>query len=224
MCVKGTLVRRVLPLVMVLAACSDPGAGPKITGVPPPGGTTVVTTEPAAGNKPSLGQAPDDLHGVNWQQATLTAAFCGVDELVTFQEGTVNATSATWGEVELWVSSSKTVWFGDIDADGRDEAAVSLGCDNGGGTASSELAFGLVVVRSAGGKLELVGEISTTTMRDDAPHVPLLTDPRFEKGAVTVKERWYRPSDANCCPTAASLTRWWLRDGTLKPDPSVQVS
>jgi hypothetical protein len=43
-------------------------------------------------------------------------------------------------------------------------------------------------------------------------------------GRITVKELWYRPSDANCCPTGASLTRGWLRDGTLKPDPAVQVS
>ena len=47
---------------------------------------------------------------------------------------------------------------------------------------------------------------------------------QFEKGAITVKELWYRPSDANCCPSGVSLTRWWLRDGTLKADPAVQVS
>ena len=37
------------------------------------------------------------------------------------------------------------------------------------------LAFGLVVVRSAEGRLELVGEVSATTMRGDAPHVPECT-------------------------------------------------
>lgn len=217
-------MRRVLPLLLLLAACGDPAAGPKITGEPQRGGTTVVTTAPSGGAKPALGTAPDDLRDVDWQRATLPAEFCGVEKPVTFQEGTVKATSTTWGEVEIWINTRKPVWFGDVDADGGDEAAVNLGCDNGGGTASSQLAFGLAVVRAQDGKLELVGEISTTTMRDDAPHVPLLTEPRFEKGAITVKELWYRPSDANCCPTGASLTRWWLRDGTLKADQAVQVS
>jgi hypothetical protein len=217
-------MRRVLPLLLLLAACGDPSAGPKVSGGPRSGTTTVVTTELPAGAKPSLGTAPDDLHGVDWERATLPAEFCGVEKPVTFKEGTVRATSTIWGEVEIWINSSRPVWFGDVDADGRDEAAVNLGCDNGGGTASSQLAFGLAVVRAQNGKLELVGEISTTTMRDDAAHVPLLAEPRFEKGSITVKELWYRPSDANCCPTGASLTRWWLRDGTLKADPAVQVS
>jgi hypothetical protein len=217
-------VRRVLPLLLLLTACGDPTVGPKVTGAPEPGNTTVVTTEPSAGTKPSLGKAPDDLHSVDWQQATLPAEFCGVEKPVLFREGAAKATSTTWGGVDLWIHSERPVWFGDVDADGRDEAAVNLGCDNGGGTAASQLAFGLVVVRANNGNLELVGEISATTMRDDAFHVPLLSDPRFEKGVITVKELWYRPSDANCCPTGASLTRWWLRDGTLKPDRAVPVS
>lgn len=217
-------MRRLLPLLLLLAACGDPVAGPKITGGPQPGSTVVQTMAPSEGARPSLAKASRDLHAVDWQQATLTAAFCGVEQPITMRDGKVNATSTLWGEVGLWINTFKPVWYGDIDADGQDEAAVNVGCDNGGGTASSQLAFGLVVVRSHDGNLELVGEIGTTTMRDDAPHVPLLTEPQFEKGAITVKELWYRPSDANCCPSGVSLTRWWLRDGTLKADPAVQVS
>ncbi|MEU0882318.1 hypothetical protein ABZ345_27215 [Lentzea sp. NPDC005914] len=217
-------MRRVLPFLLLLAACGDPSTGPKITGAPQPGGTVVVTTKPSEVARPSLGPAPDNLHGVDWLRATLPAKFCGVEEPVQIEDGSAKATSTTWGEVEVVVNPVKAVWFGDVDADGRDEAAVNLYCENGGHTASSQLAFGLVVVRSAKGALELIGEISTTTMRDDAPHVPLLAQPKFEKGAITVRELWYRPSDVNCCPTGASLTRWWVRDGTLKADPAVQVS
>ncbi|MFI6094259.1 hypothetical protein ACIA8G_01800 [Lentzea sp. NPDC051213] len=184
-------MKRLLPLVVLLAACTS-----------------------------SPGKSPDDLHGVDWQRATVTADFCGVEGPVTLQEGKAQARSTTWGEVDLWLDSRQPVSYGDVDADGRDEAALSMGC----GTESSQLAFGFVVVRAANGNPEIIGEISTTTMRDDAPHVPMLTEPRFEKGAITVKELWYRPADANCCPTGASLTRWWLRDGTLKADPAVQVS
>ncbi|HUQ56631.1 hypothetical protein [Lentzea sp.] len=217
-------MRRVLPLLLLLTACGEPSAGPKITDASHTGDTTAVTSAPTSTGRSPLGTAPDDLHAVDWQQATLTAAFCGVEGPVRFLEGKANATSTTWGEVGLWLSTDNFVRYGDIDADGRDEAAVNVGCDNGGGTASSQLAFGFVVVRADRGQLELVGEISATTMRDDAPHVPALAEPRFEKGAVTVKELWYRPSDANCCPTGASLTTWWLRDGTLKADQAVQVS
>lgn len=216
-------MRRVLPLVLVLSACGGPVAGPRITGQPEPGPTVAVTTSaPSTAARPALGPAPDDLRAVDWRQATLPAAFCEVEEPVRLRNGTARATSALWGAVEVFLDVD--VHHGDVDGDGRDEAAISLGCDNTGGTASSQLAFAFVVVTARGGQLELVGEISTTTMRDDAPHVPLLTEPRFEKGAITVKELWYRPSDSNCCPSGASLTRWWLRDGTLKADPAVQVS
>jgi hypothetical protein len=217
-------VKRVLPLVLLLAACGDPSVGPKITGAPQPGATVVGTAPPSAAARPSLGPAPADLRAVDWEQATITAAFCGVEGPVRLTGGEVDTTSTIWGEIGLWLNTDTPVRYGDLDADGRDEAAINVGCDNRGGTASSQLAFGFVVVRAGDGKLELVGEISATTMRDDAPHVPLLSDPRFEKGAITVDEHWYRPSDANCCPTGGSRTRWWLRDGTLVPDPSVQVS
>jgi hypothetical protein len=218
-------MRRVLALVLLLTACGGPGAGPKITGEAQPSTTVTITTAPTttAGTR-SLGKAPEDLRDVDWQHATLTAEFCGVGEPVTMRDGQVRATSTTWGEVELWINTRKPVWYGDVDGDSRDEAAVNLGCDNGGGTASSQLAFGLVVVRSQNGALELIGEIAATTMKDDAPHVPVLTEPQFNRGGITVKELWYRPSDSNCCPSGASLTRWSLRDGTLKADAPVQVS
>jgi hypothetical protein len=216
-------MRRVLPLVLVLSACGGPASGPRITGQPEPNPTVAVTTSPSSpAARPTLGQAPGDLRAVDWRQATLPAAFCHVGDPVRLRSGTARATSELWGTVEVFLDVD--VHYGDVDGDGREEAAISLGCDNTGGTASSQLAFAFVVVRSVNGALALVGEISATTMRDDAPHVPLLAEPRFEKGAITVKELWYRPSDATCCPTAASLTRWSLRDGTLKPDPSVQVS
>ncbi|MET9634638.1 hypothetical protein ABZX92_45065, partial [Lentzea sp. NPDC006480] len=181
----------------------------------------VVTTAPSEGVRPGLGSAPDDLLDVDWQQATLTAEFCGVEQPVTMANGEARATSTIWGPVEVVVNPRKPAWFGDLDADGRDEAAVNVHCENGG---HLTLAFGLLVVRSFNGTLELVGEISTTTMRDDSPHVPLLADPRFEYGAITVRELWYRPSDAGCCPTGVAQTRWSLRDGTLKAAPAVQVS
>lgn len=211
--------------LLLVAACGGPAIGPKVSGASQPDRPSVTTTtEPAPASRQSLGPAPDDLRAVDWKQATLTSSFCGVEGTVRFQDGEARATSTIWGEVGLWVKIGRPVWFGDIDADGREEAAVSLGCDNTGGTGASDLEYGLVIVRSVNGQLELVGEIATTTMRDDAPHVPLLSEPTFEKGAITVKELWYRPNDANCCPSGVSLTRWSLRDGTLKAGPAVQVS
>ncbi|GAB2830945.1 hypothetical protein [Lentzea nigeriaca] len=216
-------MRRVLPLVLLLAACSEPGTGPKITGQPEPNQTATATTAPpSAAARPTLGPAPENLRSVDWRQATLPAGFCDVRDPVRLRDGTARATSTLWGSVDVFLDVD--VHFGDVDGDGREEAAISLGCDNGGGTASSQLAFGFAVVRSERGALEVVGEIKPTTMRDDATHVPLLSEPKFEKGVITVRELWYRPSDANCCPSGESLTRWWLRDGTLKPDQPIQVS
>ncbi|MFD5825488.1 hypothetical protein [Lentzea sp. NPDC060358] len=218
-------MRRLLPLLLLLlAACGEPSVGPKITEVSEPDGVGTLTSTPTSRSLPPLGDAPDDLRQVDWSRVTLPAEFCGVEELVRFSGGEAKATSKKWGEVALWLNTENYVRYGDIDADGRDEAALDVGCDNGGGTSSSELAFGFVVVRSAVGKLELVGEIAATIERDGLVHVPVLADPRFEKGVITVKEAWYRPSDANCCPSGASLTKWWLRDGRLEADQAVQVS
>jgi hypothetical protein len=188
---------------VLLTACGGP-----ITS--PPSGSVVLTTAPAE----------DDLLDVDWQQATLTAEFCGVHQPVAMRNGEAKAMSETWGEVRVVVNPRKPAWFGDVDGDGHHEAAVDVHCEK----ERAQLAFGLVVVRAVNGAFERIGEISSTTMRDDAPHVPLLTEPRFEYGAITVKELWFRPNDESCCPTGVSQTRWSVRDGTLKAAPAVQVS
>lgn len=218
-------MRIVLAALLLITACSGPEVGPKVTAAPRESHTAAATTTTAPSTtRPPLGKAAE-VRAVDWRNATLPAEFCDVEGLVQFRAGEATASSGRWGQVHLVAAyDPERVGYGDIDGDGREEAAVDLVCDNGGGTASGQLAFGYAVVRVREGVLELVGEVATTTMRHDSTHVPLLDEPTFEKGAITVKELWYRAGDMTCCPTGVALTTWWLRDGTLTADPAVQVS
>lgn len=211
-------------LAAMLAACSGSDIGDRIARrTITPGGSTstasvptfVATTESAL----SLGAAPRDIRSVDWEEATLPGAFCGVAVLVDFVGGEATAQSSIWGQVHLGAYAKAT--FGDLDGDGHLEAAVSVSCDNGGGTASGQLAFGYVVVESVGGKLRMLGSITPQTQRADASHVPLLDSVKFERGKLVVTELWYRPSDATCCPSGKARTTWELRDGTLSPKAPV---
>ncbi|MCP2241692.1 hypothetical protein [Lentzea aerocolonigenes] len=210
---------------LLISSCSGPQIGEKITAAPQESRTTVSTTTTTSSVvRPTLGPA-SDIKAVDWRNSKLPAGFCDVQELVQFRDAEGTGSSGRWGQVHLFAAyDPKRVVYGDIDGDGNDEAAVDVGCDNGGGTASGQLAFGYAVVTVRNGSLEVVGEVSSTTMRDDSPHVPLLSEPRFDKGSITVKESWYRPSDATCCPSGEARTTWRLSDSTLKPDPAVQVS
>jgi hypothetical protein len=209
---------------LLVTSCSSPQTGEKITAAPQESRTTATTTTTAPSAARSLGRA-SDVRSVDWRNAKLPAGFCDVDDLVEFRDAEGTASSGRWGRVHLFAAyNPERVGYGDLDGDGKDEAAVDVGCDNGGGTASGQLASAYVVVTVRNGSLEVVGEIGTTTMRDDSPRVPSLSDPRVEKGSITVKEFWYRPSDATCCPSGEAWTTWRLRDGALVADPTVQVS
>lgn len=218
-------IRLIVLAALLTGSCSGPQVGEKITAAPQESRTSVATTTTTTPpvTRPSLGPA-SDVKAVDWPNTKLPAKFCDVEGLVEFRNAKGSATSGKWGLVQFSsVYDQDRVVYGDIDGDGENEAAVNVYCNNGSGMASGQLAFAWVVVAVRNGSLEVVGELSATVARDDARPV-LLSEPRFDKGSITVTESWYRPSDATCCPSGEARTTWRLSDGTLKPDPAVQVS
>ena len=55
--------------------------------------------------------------------------------------------------------------FGDLDGDGRDEAALSVVCANGGGTAGGQLAFSAVIFKAVGRSFRVIGIVTPPQRR-----------------------------------------------------------
>lgn len=224
----------VLPLAAVMtgtAACSAPEIGERITR---PGPTPVVVEPPRSPTAPpddatepttapSLGPAPASLRDVDWSTATVPGDFCDITGLVTYRGGESTVISRTWGPVHVDVRPEETQ-YGDVDGDGSDEAAVSVGCDTGGSTAAGQITTAYVVVRGTGGVLQAIGTITPQMQLTNAPNATRMNGVRFSTGQLVVDELWYRSEDATCCPTGEAETTWTSRDGQLEPLPPLVTS
>jgi hypothetical protein len=45
----------------------------------------------------------------------------------------------------------------------------------------------------------------------------------IQPGQITVKEGWYGPSDATCCPTGQATTVWTFGQGAITPTTTVEA-
>jgi hypothetical protein len=201
-------------IILAGSACSSSDGGSRI---PRASSSPTVPTEPPPRSVPtttaqSVGDAPADLHDVDWATIPIPGEFCGVPGLVTFTDNEATGTSDKWGPVHL--SRVPDMVYGDITGDRRSEAAVNVQCDNGGGTASGQLAFAFVVFEGAGGRLTTIGTV-TPQKNPPSQHVTLLTKVQLRRGHVIAHELWYRPGDGTCCPTGTAVTTWKLQDGQL---------
>jgi hypothetical protein len=222
--VKARILAVVAGAALAASACGSPDVGSRI----PRASVSSATTEPPLVTAPattgkSVGAAPADLHDVDWERVPVPGDFCGIPGLVTFKRlrlagfkgGEATATSRTWGPVHLFRRDEVMV-YGDIEGDQRSEAAVSVVCDNGGGTAAGQLAFAYMVFEGVQGRLIAIG---TVTPQKNPPHVhvTLLSELQMTRGRLTAHENWYRPMDPNCCPTGKAETIWTVKDGHLTP-------
>ncbi|MGW0753316.1 hypothetical protein [Streptomyces sp. NPDC002587] len=176
------------------------------------------TSSPEAGE--AIGPAPEDLRTVDWAKTPVPGDVCAVPGLVRFDEqGQAWATSRTWGRVLVEISPE--VDYGDIDGDGRDEAAVTVGCHNGGGTGGGRLAWGGVVFGRSGGDLAVIGTI-TTRQRLPQTSATQIEKMQIAPQQVVVYEKWYRRGDATCCPSGTATTVWTREGNRLVPgDPRI---
>ena len=214
------MIRRLLPVlpVIVLAACSTPGASDRIVPAAAPEVVPIVapTSAPIAlGTARPLGSAPEDLRTMAWDAVTVPGEFCDLDRDPTLESGNASAISRTWGPVVVtWFD----VQYGDVVGDARVEAALRLDCNNGGGTAVGLLQYAIVLFTSEAGQLWTLGAI--VPRRQPPGQLPtLMAIEEWRSGALLVAEKWYRSSDSTCCPSGLAEVTWTWQDGTLVPGP-----
>jgi hypothetical protein len=210
--------------LLLAAACGSPTLGAHITPATPSPAPfeSTPSTQPSAStgasSPVSLGRTAANIRTVDWANTPLPGAFCGISGLVGFHDGQAMAQSAIYGNVHLNVETDG-VTYGDLIGDGKQEAVVDVSCDNNGGTAEGDLAFGAVVVGNQG-QLRALGTITTKMQLTDV-HVTLIGEIRIAPGKILVTELWYRETDAGCCPSGKAVTTWSFNSGSLTSQPPV---
>ena len=165
-----------------------------------------------------------DLHAVQWGKVGLPGGACGSSRPIRPRAYRYGPAALVRPDVDLlwWNPVVVFSWsrprFGDLDGDGRDEAALRVGCDNGGGTAAGQLAVAAVLFKAVGRSLRVVGIVTPRQPLDpDTSHVPLIDVVAIERGRVVVSEAWYGAHDGTCCASGRARTIWTYRQGTLRP-------
>ena len=169
---------------------------------------------------------PIDLHRVDWPNVTLPGAVCGARHPIRLHRHLAIVVSHSWGK--RWRSASWPTWprvtveagwnpvvYGDLDGDGRDEAALVVGCSNGGGTADAFLAYAQVIFRGGKRSPRVIG-ILTPQQRPNPNVLPPLLQVTIRRGEVVADEAWYGPKDGTCCPSGRSTTTWRYANGRLR--------
>jgi hypothetical protein len=165
-----------------------------------------------------------DLHALDWRTVTLPGGACGSTRPIRplrYEYGPAALIQADvglpWWNPVVVASWSKPV-FGDLDGDGRDEAALDLVCTNGGGTAGGQLAFSQVIFKAVGRSLQVVGILTPRQpLEPDTQHVPLSSVVAIQPGKMVVSEAWYGPYDGDCCASGRARTIWTYDAGKLRP-------
>jgi len=166
-----------------------------------------------------------DLHRIDWRKVVLPGGACGSSQPIRPRRGYGGAATAfVHADVNLpwWnpvvVSSWGRPVFGDLDGDGRDEAALHVTCANGGGMAAGQLQFSDAIFKAVGKSLRVIGIVTPRQPLDPrAGHVPLEFVHRIERGQLIAREAWYGPFDGTCCASGDVETTWSFRHSKLVP-------
>jgi hypothetical protein len=164
-----------------------------------------------------------DLHSLDWRSIALPGGACGSSRPIRPHRYRYGPAALIHPDVDLvwWnpvvVDSWSKPAFGDLDGDGRDEAALGVVCANGGGTAGGQLAFSEVVFKAVGRSLRVVGILTPRQPLAPGAHVPLSHVVTIERGKVVVSEAWYGPNDGDCCASGRARTIWTYTAGKLQP-------
>jgi hypothetical protein len=165
-----------------------------------------IVAAPAAAGSASSGI---DLHGVHWRSVSVPGRVCGLHRSVRLRNGKARVSRS----VEVNAGWHRVV-YGDLDGDGRDEAALSVACTNGGGTADSVRSYVVVVFHAARTSPLAIGILRP---RHQAPHMlPTLLQVNIERGRVIGREAFYGSKDGTCCPSGRGRTTWSYRHGAFR--------
>jgi hypothetical protein len=156
-----------------------------------------------------------DLHKVNWSDVTLPGSVCGASNPIRLRDRRAPVRSTRWPRwpnVHVYSGWTRVI-YGDLDADGTDEAALAVSCDNGGGTAAGVLAYSEVIFTAGAHTPRVRGVVTPRTRNPDEP--ASLIQVTIRPGKVVAHEYWYGPHDGTCCPSGRSTTVWTYIHGEL---------
>jgi hypothetical protein len=162
------------------------------------------TSESAAAGTSTVVPPPQkaDVHSVDWRNATYSVACLDLggpaDQQVpvTLTDGSGTTAPVGWfGDppVKLDVSV-KSVDFGDVTGDGRDEAVVRLNCtpDGSNGVAQEVQVFG------PGSELLATPALRNTSGSSFAPAIDSL---KVADGRISGTAAYWSANDPHCCPS-----------------------
>jgi len=213
--------------MLLVASCASSAGSPSAT-------RAATTSLPAAG-APTTGQTRKpalDLHTVDWNNVAVPGRSCLLTHDIQLHGGRAllpdntnghpvrpGSNGTRYDDLEL----NGPVVYGDFEGGAPDDAAVSLGCSNNGGTADGAILYSVAVYSGRTGRPVSLGLI---TPQHQPEHVlpTLLTVAAITPGTITVHEDWYGPNDMTCCPRGRATTTWTLSAGKLVPShgPAVQ--
>ena len=135
-----------------------------------------------------------DLHKVDWANVTLPGSICGASHPIRLHRHKAVVASTFWPRYpRVSVDSGwNPIAYGDIDGDGRDEAALVVDCNNGGGTASGVLAYAQVIFTAVGKSPRVIGVVIP---RSQGTYGAPLVQVNIRQGKIVAHEAWYGPND-----------------------------
>jgi WD40 repeat protein len=208
--ITPTQWRQYVPRYDYERPCGSAAAAGPVPPVTAPAGTPAPAPPRPS---PATTAKPLDLRRYDWANAELPVPFCSVTGTVRFRNMDATAPSTEWGQVHL--RQFGKVSYGDLLGNGHPVAAVPLQCDNGGGTADSELAAADAIFDGSSGRLTLLGAV--TPQQPSAQITTNIDKVRISRGRITVYEIWYRPPDNSCCATGRAVTDWTYVNGRFVP-------
>jgi hypothetical protein len=173
-----------------------------------------------------------DLHKVDWPNFTIPGEwFLGPKE-VKLVDGIARKVPThiqfDGADEAESVSTYNPVAYGDLDGDGKDEAALQISV-NGSSVAAGERINGWLVYRGGADGPELIGVMlpQVPPVRSWVPnsrhvHITYISDVVFKPGRIVTEETYYNESDYTCCPSGAAVTTWTYKDGKLTPGKPVR--
>jgi hypothetical protein len=154
-------------------------------------------------------------HSVNWGDVTIPGQLCKVNGLIKLHNGRAFVRHSGFGMALDVLMLNVT--RGNL-GHGLQVAALQVWCDNTGGTADGELAEGIFVFDSPGGRPHLLGTLTPQLKGNPTLHIPFIVVNHIETtGHIAVTEFFYTPANATCCPSGRATTVWKWTGRTFIP-------